>query len=89
MLEQNVEFLEVQARTIRADVDSEDLLRAVSGICMANDARGWSERAARLVDLLMDGLRYGAAEPSPASSARTEAGTSRPRRKSGAGRASA
>jgi AcrR family transcriptional regulator len=74
----------VAAQTIRADVDSEDLLRAMSGICMATDA-GWSDRASRLVDLLMDGLRYGAAEPSVSPA--TDGGTAIPRRKSGAGRA--
>jgi hypothetical protein len=32
----------------------------MSGICMATDSPGWSERSGRLVDLLVDGLRYGA-----------------------------
>jgi AcrR family transcriptional regulator len=45
---------------IRDDVDAEDLLRAMSGICMATDSPGWADRTARLVDLLMDGMRYGA-----------------------------
>ena len=45
---------------IRADVGPADLLPAMSGICMATDTPGWSERTARLVDLLMDGLRFGA-----------------------------
>ena len=31
---------------IRADVDAEDLLRAMSGICMATDTPGWAERTA-------------------------------------------
>jgi AcrR family transcriptional regulator len=48
---------------IRADVDQEDLLRAMSGICMATDVSGGPERTARLVDLLVDGLRYGAGTP--------------------------
>ena len=50
----------VKSGEIRSDVDSEDLLRAMSGICMATDIPGWSERSGRLVDLLVDGLRYGA-----------------------------
>jgi AcrR family transcriptional regulator len=50
----------VESGEIRSDVDSEDLLRAMSGICMATDTPGWSERSERLVDLLIDGLRYGA-----------------------------
>lgn len=79
----------VQAGTIRADVESEDLLRAMSGICMASDTPGWSNRTARLVDLLLDGMRYGAAELSPSSKARTDAGSSTSRRRSGAGTGSA
>jgi AcrR family transcriptional regulator len=49
---------------IREDIDSTDLLRAMSGICLANDQPGWEEQSARLVSLLMDGLRYGAG-PAP------------------------
>jgi AcrR family transcriptional regulator len=79
----------VAARTIRADVEAEDLLRAMSGICMASDAPGWSDRTARLVDLLMDGLRYGVADPSNVPSATTDGGTGTPSRRSGAGTASA
>lgn len=48
---------------IRSDVDQEDLIRAMSGICMATDVPGWSDRAGRLIDLLLDGLRYGAPTP--------------------------
>jgi AcrR family transcriptional regulator len=48
----------VAAGEIRSDVDSDDLLRAMSGICMATDSAGWAERTGRLVDLLVDGLRY-------------------------------
>jgi AcrR family transcriptional regulator len=51
---------------IRADVDHEDLLRAMSGICMATDSPGWAERTGRLVGLLIDGLRYGAPSGVPA-----------------------
>ena len=47
-------------RPSAADVDAEDLLRAMSGICMAADAPGWSSAGGGLVDLLVDGLRYGA-----------------------------
>ncbi len=50
----------VASGQIRSDVDYDDLLRAMSGICMATDSPGWSERSGRLVDLLVDGLRYGA-----------------------------
>jgi len=46
--------------TIRGDVDPSDLLRAMSGICMAADTPGWSDRTGRLINLLIDGMRYGA-----------------------------
>ncbi len=55
-----------QAGTIRSDIDTGDLMRAVGGICMATDTPGWRDRTGRLVSLLMDGLRYGAAA-APAS----------------------
>ena len=45
---------------IRTDIEPMDLLRGMSGICMAGDAPGSGERTARLVDLLIDGMRYGA-----------------------------
>jgi AcrR family transcriptional regulator len=49
----------VQSGTIRDDVEPFDLLRAVSGICMApSNQDDWRERARRLVSLLMDGMRY-------------------------------
>ena len=50
----------VAAGTVRADVDPVDLIRAMSGICLAIDQPGWLDQARRLVTLLMDGLRYGA-----------------------------
>ena len=48
---------------IRRDVEPSDVLSALSGICMASDVNG-AERTARLIDLIVDGLRYGAPEPS-------------------------
>jgi len=48
----------IEAKVIRADVDSEDLLSAMGGICMASDNPGWVARTNRLVELLIDGLRY-------------------------------
>jgi AcrR family transcriptional regulator len=56
----------VAAGTVRADVDGADLLRAVGGICMSTDQER-SEASERLVGLLFDGLRHGAAgAPVPA-----------------------
>jgi len=48
------------AGEIRGDITAEDLMRSMGGICMANDQAGPPENAARLVDLVFDGLRYGA-----------------------------
>jgi AcrR family transcriptional regulator len=56
----------VAAGTVRADVDGGDLLRAVGGICMSTDQER-SDASDRLVGLLFDGLRHGAAAPSPVS----------------------
>jgi AcrR family transcriptional regulator len=50
----------VGAGSIRGDVEPFDLLRAVSGICLATDRDGWRADAKRLTGLLMDGMRYGA-----------------------------
>lgn len=46
----------VDAHEIRPNVDPDDLLHAVASLCMpARD----EDRARRMVDLLVDGLRYG------------------------------
>ena len=52
----------VAAGKIRGDVDADDLLDAVANLCMS--AYGdRPEQARRMVALLVDGLRYGAAPP--------------------------
>lgn len=48
------------AGAVRSDVDANDLVRAMSGICLATDQEGWADQSRRLVALLLDGLRYGA-----------------------------
>ena len=48
----------VDAKAIRPDADAADLLRGMSGFCLASDQPGWQEQAVRLVELLNDGLRY-------------------------------
>jgi AcrR family transcriptional regulator len=50
----------VVAGTVRDDIDGADLLRAVGGICMSTDQER-TEASERLVGLLFDGLRHGAA----------------------------
>jgi AcrR family transcriptional regulator len=46
--------------SIRIDANPDDVLRALSGICMASDLNG-GDATERLIDLIVDGLRYGAA----------------------------
>jgi AcrR family transcriptional regulator len=47
------------AGTVRADVDAEDVLRAMGGIWLMTDEPGWQDRARRLLGIVMDGLRAG------------------------------
>jgi AcrR family transcriptional regulator len=42
---------------IRADVDPDDLLRALVGFTFGNGSPGWQASALRLIDILMVGLR--------------------------------
>jgi AcrR family transcriptional regulator len=49
----------VDAGTVRADANPDDVLRAMSGFCLISDQPGWQEQALRLIALLCDGLRYG------------------------------
>lgn len=51
------------AGTIREDTEAEDVLRALRGVWMVADSPDAREQADRLLDLLMDGLRYGAKRP--------------------------
>jgi AcrR family transcriptional regulator len=47
--------------TLRADLDPADMMASVSGVSLAAGEPDQREQAGRLLDLLMDGLRYGAA----------------------------
>jgi AcrR family transcriptional regulator len=47
----------VAAGEIRSDISSEDLLRALVGMCYMHDQPGWQASVLRLVDVLVDGLR--------------------------------
>jgi AcrR family transcriptional regulator len=51
----------VRDGVFRSDVSAEDLANTLSGISLANSRPGTRERANRLISLLVDGLRYGAA----------------------------
>jgi AcrR family transcriptional regulator len=46
--------------SLRADVDAADVLASASGIWLAAGERAQRAQARRLIDLLLDGLRYGA-----------------------------
>lgn len=46
--------------TLRADVEPEDLMRAMGAVWHLPMGPGWQEHVRRLLDLLVDGLRYGA-----------------------------
>ncbi|MGA7355762.1 MAG: TetR/AcrR family transcriptional regulator [Candidatus Cybelea sp.] len=48
----------VAAGEVRADVDADDLLGAVAGLC-ASPRHGGKDQVRRMVALLVDGLRYG------------------------------
>jgi AcrR family transcriptional regulator len=64
----------VGAGEIRSDVTSEDLLRALVGMCYLHDQPGWQSTVLRLMDVFVDGLRL---RPEPVKTA-----ASPPRRRS-------
>jgi hypothetical protein len=43
---------------VRKDIDPSDLLRAMVGVSYGNPDAQWQASARRLIDILMDGLRY-------------------------------
>jgi AcrR family transcriptional regulator len=47
------------AATVRSDVEPADVLASLSGVSLAAGDPGRRDQAGRLLDLLMDGLRYG------------------------------
>jgi AcrR family transcriptional regulator len=56
--------------TLRADIDPGDLMASISGVSLAVGEPAQREQAGRLLDLLMDGLRHGAAGDGRAGSRR-------------------
>jgi AcrR family transcriptional regulator len=46
--------------TIRSDVEADDVLASLGGVTQIVESLGQPDRARRLLDLLMDGLRHGA-----------------------------
>jgi AcrR family transcriptional regulator len=55
----------ISAGTIRADVEPNDVLLALSGVSLAAGAPDQREQAGRLLDLLVDGLRHHASGQAP------------------------
>jgi len=53
----------IAAGDIRADITSEDLLRALVGMCYMHDQPGWQTSVLRLVDVFVDGLRLRPVQP--------------------------
>ncbi|MER6226212.1 TetR/AcrR family transcriptional regulator [Streptomyces sp. 900105755] len=49
-----------EAGTIRPGVNADDFLLAIAGLWQITPTEDWPPRAARLLDLVMDGLRTGA-----------------------------
>lgn len=59
-----------EAGMARSDAEPLDILRSVSGMCMAAAASQDPDRTRRVLSLVLDGLRYGA--PAAEASARSE-----------------
>jgi len=53
------------AGTLRSDVDPSDVLTSLSGVSMVTANHAQPDQARRILDLLMDGLRYRAPQPQP------------------------
>jgi len=55
----------VAAGTLRSDITPSDVLTSLSGVSMVTANQAQPDQARRILDLLIDGLRYRAAQPSP------------------------
>ena len=55
------------AGLLRPDIDPVDVGFSLAGVALITSAPGQRERAGRLLDLLLDGLRYRADGPTPSS----------------------
>lgn len=45
--------------TVRTDVDAEDVMRAMGAVWLVPDGAEWDAQVRRLLDLVVDGLRFG------------------------------
>jgi AcrR family transcriptional regulator len=57
----------VAAGEIRSDISSEDVLRALVGMCYMHDQPGWQTTVLRLLDVFVDGLRVQAKSDRPSA----------------------
>jgi AcrR family transcriptional regulator len=48
--------------TLRSDVDPKDVMRVINGIWYLPEGPQWREDVGRMLDLVIDGLRYGLAD---------------------------
>jgi AcrR family transcriptional regulator len=55
--------------TLRADVDPKDVVRVVNGIWYLPDGPEWRADVGRMLDLVIDGLRYGVSRTSALTAA--------------------
>ena len=55
----------VAAGTLRSDIAPSDVLTSLSGVSMVTANQAQPDQARRILDLLVDGLRYRATQPSP------------------------
>jgi len=55
-----------RAGTVRSDVAPADVMASLSGVSLAASIPELRDQASRVLDLIMDGLRYRAALPGPA-----------------------
>lgn len=67
----------VAAGTVRADVVPADLLATLGGVSMAAGDAAGRDQASRVLDLVMDGLRYGAGTAKPVERTALSRGTPR------------
>jgi AcrR family transcriptional regulator len=51
------------AGEVRQDINPEDIIRALVGMCYFQDQPGWQQSVLRLVDVFVDGLRVPPAKP--------------------------
>jgi AcrR family transcriptional regulator len=59
-----------QAGTLRADVNPDDVMRVIHAIWYLPDGPAWHATVGRMLDLVIDGLRYGAPAREPSGCGR-------------------